>query len=110
MTFLVVTLSYMLVRTIYYHELPHLPSAGVHLTKFRPIFPSFQQKMPGKIFFVAMGGATAPPALPLATPMALGHRIEGKGMVRWVWEITSYHQVAKTIWGLLPLTKLLGRG
>jgi len=39
---------------------------------------------------------------------ALGHIIEGKGVVRWVWEITSYHKVAKTIWELLPLTKLPG--
>ena len=28
------------------------------------IFASFQPKMPRKIFFVALGGAPAPPALP----------------------------------------------
>ena len=35
-------------------------SAGVHLTKFSPIFASFQQKCLEKIF-VALGGASAPP-------------------------------------------------
>ena len=28
---------------------------------------------------------------------ALGHNIEGKGVVGWVWEITSYRQVAKAV-------------
>jgi len=57
----------MVIYAIYCHQLPFYLFylfAGDALTKFSPIFASFQQKMPRNIFFVALGGAPAPPALP----------------------------------------------
>ena len=38
-----------------------ISSAGVHLTKFSPIFASFQQKCLENFFFVALGDSPAPP-------------------------------------------------
>jgi len=49
----------------------------------------------GKLLKCKMGLESGAP--PQKVMGALGHRIEGKGVVKWVWEITSYHQVAKTI-------------
>ena len=69
--FLVITLSYTVIYVIYCHQLPFYFICGVHLTKFSPIFASFQQQMPRKLFFRRSGGAPAP-LHPLATPMPPG--------------------------------------
>jgi len=67
MIFLVVTLFYMAITC---QQLHFYLFAGGALAKFSPIFASFQQKMPRKFFFRRPGGgAPAPPAPPLATPM-----------------------------------------
>ena len=63
MTFLVITLSYMV--NIYTAATNYLytSSAAVHLTKFSPILPH-SNKNAKKIVFVTLGGAPAPPASP----------------------------------------------
>ena len=48
-----------------------ISSAGVHLNKFSS-FCLISTKMPRKIFFIALWGAPASPALSLATPMLIG--------------------------------------
>ena len=66
--FLVIALPYMVIYVI--HTATNylfISSAGVHLTKFSPIFASFQQKIPRKIFFVtlwARGCTCTPCTLP----------------------------------------------
>ena len=65
MTFLVVTLSCMLVHgVIYATDYLFISSAGVHLTKFSPISASFQEKCLKKIFSVALGVHLAAPMTP----------------------------------------------
>ena len=54
----------MLIYVIYCHQLLFISSAGVHHTKFSPIFASFQQKCLEKFFFVAMGVHLHPLHLP----------------------------------------------
>ena len=48
----------------------NISSAGVHLAKFTPFLPHFNKNCLEKFFFRRPGGgAPAPPAPPLATPM-----------------------------------------
>ena len=66
MTFLVITLSYMVMYVIYCHQLPfYLICGGAPHQKFSPIFASFQQKCLEKFFSVALGVHLHP----LVTPM-----------------------------------------
>ena len=65
---LVITLSYIV---IYCHQIPICLVCGGAPHQIQPHFASFQQKMPRK-FFRRPGGAPAPTAPLLATPMQQG--------------------------------------
>jgi len=66
--FLAITLFYMVIYVIYRHQLHFYLICGVHLTKFSPIFASFQQKCLENFFFVALG-VHLHPLHSLATPI-----------------------------------------
>ena len=70
--FLVITLSYMVIYRASYTATNYLliSSAGVRTPhQIQPHFCLIPTKMPRNNFFVALGDAPAPLALPLATPM-----------------------------------------
>ena len=72
MTFLIITLSYMVICVISCHRLPFLSHMREHLTKFSPIFASFQQKCVEN-FFSSPWRCTCTPCTP------------GKTSLQWAW-------------------------